>query len=96
MFEPEGGFSFSEPAEEQITVHDWAEDFADDNGNYWNHCCYCHEDFLGHKRRVVCSVCHYGRQRGVQRSRILRALVWLGIIAVLSLGFCAVAVVGSR
>ncbi len=37
---------------------DWTEDFAHENGNYLCRCVGCHETFTGHKRRVVCRVCH--------------------------------------
>ena len=35
----------------------WPEDFSHENGNYQCRCCYCGQDFIGHKRRVVCKVC---------------------------------------
>lgn len=37
---------------------DWPEDSAHENGNYLNSCCGCKLTFIGHKRRVVCHVCH--------------------------------------
>ena len=83
--------------EEPITPHDWPEDFEHENGNYWNTCSYCDEVFVGHKGRVCCKVCHGGGS-GDRRSRVLKALAWLGIIAIIVLGFCAIAAVsgGSR
>lgn len=36
---------------------DYKEDFSHENGNYSNICTYCHQEFLGHKRRVVCKKC---------------------------------------
>lgn len=36
---------------------DWVEDFDHENGNYWNLCCECERQFIGHKRRVVCKLC---------------------------------------
>jgi hypothetical protein len=35
----------------------WPEDFAHENGNYWNTCCHCQRQFTGHKRRVTCRAC---------------------------------------
>ena len=37
--------------------HDWPEDFAGENGNYFNECVHCKTQFRGYKRRVVCKVC---------------------------------------
>ena len=37
--------------------HDWAGDFADENGNYMNQCCKCGNQFRGYKRRVICKAC---------------------------------------
>lgn len=36
---------------------DWPEDFYLENGNYLNKCLYCEQNFLGHKRRIVCRKC---------------------------------------
>lgn len=36
----------------------WPEDAPHENGNYYCTCCHCGESFVGHKRRVVCKVCH--------------------------------------
>ena len=36
---------------------DWPEDCCHENGNYINKCLYCEQDFLGHKRRIVCRKC---------------------------------------
>jgi len=36
---------------------DWAEDFAHENGQYACICCECKQQFIGHKRRVVCKAC---------------------------------------
>lgn len=38
---------------------DWLEDCKHENGNYFNKCCSCSYDFIGHKRRNVCRKCHY-------------------------------------
>lgn len=38
-------------------ARDWPEDFAGENGNYANHCIYCQQTFVGHKRRMVCREC---------------------------------------
>lgn len=38
-------------------LRDWKEDAALENGNYFNTCGCCGEQFLGHKRRTVCKVC---------------------------------------
>lgn len=35
----------------------WEEDFPHENGNYYNMCRDCGEQFLGHKRRQVCKEC---------------------------------------
>lgn len=35
----------------------WTEDFPHENGNYMNVCRECGNEFLGHKRRVVCKLC---------------------------------------
>ncbi len=42
----------------QTDPKNWTEDFSHENGNYICTCCYCGGQFLGHKRRVVCNVCH--------------------------------------
>lgn len=42
---------------------DWPEDFAHENGNYFCTCIGCKVTFTGHKRRVLCKVCHV--QRGI-------------------------------
>ena len=36
----------------------WPEDMTHENGNYVCHCAHCQHDFIGHKRRVCCRVCH--------------------------------------
>jgi hypothetical protein len=36
---------------------DWPEDFADENGNYFNTCVHCGIQFRGYKRRVSCKLC---------------------------------------
>lgn len=36
---------------------DWPEDFSHENGQYFCNCCQCHEQFTGHKRRVLCKKC---------------------------------------
>lgn len=38
-------------------LRDWKEDSQLDNGNYYNICAGCGEQFIGHKRRVVCKAC---------------------------------------
>jgi len=35
----------------------WPEDYAHDNGHYFNTCYRCQRQFMGHKRRVACKVC---------------------------------------
>lgn len=40
---------------------DWTEDFSHENGNYMNACINCKNEFIGHKRRVVCRVCALGQ-----------------------------------
>lgn len=39
--------------------NDWREDFAHENGQYFNRCSACDEDFIGHKRRHICRKCYY-------------------------------------
>ena len=41
-------------------VGNWKEDFIHENGNYMNICIRCDEEFLGHKRRVICKKCSSG------------------------------------
>ena len=38
--------------------HSYQEDFQYENGQYMSYCCICGEVFLGHKRRMVCKLCH--------------------------------------
>jgi hypothetical protein len=40
-----------------FTDRDWTEDLSHENGNYTNKCFYCEQNFLGHKRRIVCRKC---------------------------------------
>lgn len=40
------------------TERDFPEDAEHENGNYLCHCVGCTRDFTGHKRRVLCRVCH--------------------------------------
>lgn len=42
---------------------DWTADFSHENGNYQRNCICCKTMFLGHKRRVVCKVCHDESER---------------------------------
>lgn len=39
--------------------NDWHEDAEHENGQYFNRCLSCDDDFIGHKRRHVCRKCHY-------------------------------------
>jgi hypothetical protein len=43
----------------KISPRSWHEDFCLENGNYIRVCCYCREEFIGYKRRVVCRKCAY-------------------------------------
>ena len=43
-----------DPADE---LRDWPHDFQDENGNYTCTCFRCGEQFIGHKRRIVCHLC---------------------------------------
>jgi len=36
---------------------DWEEDFELENGHYFNICCKCEKEFIGHKKRVICKIC---------------------------------------
>jgi len=38
---------------------DWIEDSRHENGGYFNKCMQCKDDFIGHKRRLICRKCHY-------------------------------------
>ena len=42
----------------KVNPKDWNEDFEHENGNYFNKCCHCKCDFIGHKRRVICKECY--------------------------------------
>lgn len=35
----------------------YQEDFSHENGNYYCRCLRCENDFIGHKRRVICKEC---------------------------------------
>lgn len=39
-------------------VRNWFEDFDHENGKYCCKCCSCGNEFVGHKRRVVCKECY--------------------------------------
>lgn len=39
---------------------DWTEDFGHENGRYICRCFKCNAQFYGHKRRVMCRICHTG------------------------------------
>ena len=36
---------------------DWLEDFSGENGNYYNLCVQCRQQFRGYKRRTICKQC---------------------------------------
>lgn len=40
-------------------ANDWTEDFAHENGNYYEGCATCGLEFIGHKLRHICRKCHY-------------------------------------
>lgn len=40
-------------------ANDWAEDASHENGQYFNKCLSCDDEFIGHKRRHTCRKCHY-------------------------------------
>ena len=40
-----------------IISRNFPEDFHLENGNYWNNCYICQNQFRGYKRRVVCKIC---------------------------------------
>lgn len=40
-------------------ANDWIEDAEHENGQYFNRCLSCNDDFIGHKRRHQCRKCHY-------------------------------------
>lgn len=35
----------------------WTEDYSHENGNYLCKCFQCNENFVGHKRRIICKKC---------------------------------------
>ena len=41
---------------------DWPEDYGQENGNYFQKCLHCENNFIGHKRRLVCRKCDEIRQ----------------------------------
>ena len=43
-------------------IHNWEEDFSDENGKYHHVCSDCSTEFMGHKRRVCCKKC--AKRRG--------------------------------
>jgi len=45
------------PQPDPMEDRSWKEDFDHENGRYMNKCCVCKENFIGHKRRVVCKKC---------------------------------------
>ena len=49
----------------RASLRDWNCDFDHENGQYENQCCKCRQFFTGHKRRVICRVCH--EQRVIDR-----------------------------
>jgi hypothetical protein len=42
----------------------WQKDFPLENGNYMCQCTSCKKNFIGHKRRITCSIC--ASDRGVK------------------------------
>lgn len=42
---------------EELTSRSWLEDQGHENGDYFNKCIVCGEQFIGHKRRLVCRSC---------------------------------------
>jgi hypothetical protein len=42
---------------ETTSAKDWPEDASHENGNYFNMCSVCDEQFIGHKRRMICKQC---------------------------------------
>jgi len=44
-------------AELRKSEKSWQEDYSHENGNYMNHCIFCKEEFIGHKRRCICKKC---------------------------------------
>lgn len=41
-----------------MSLRDYAEDRTHENGRYHNTCVRCGNQFVGHKRRVMCKCCH--------------------------------------
>lgn len=41
----------------EMEERSWKEDFNQENGRYLSRCCVCENEFVGHKRRVVCKQC---------------------------------------
>lgn len=42
----------------EVSRGDWVEDFEHENGQYECRCIMCNRSFVGHKRRVICKICH--------------------------------------
>jgi len=42
---------------EEMEKRSWREDFDHENGRYMSKCCVCDNNFIGHKRRVICKQC---------------------------------------
>jgi hypothetical protein len=56
----DGNYSLEDVMKRSIITYmpgDYPEDKNEENGNYWNHCSYCNEGFIGCKERDVCKVC---------------------------------------
>ena len=47
----------------EVLSRDFPEDFHLENGNYWNNCYMCRNQFRGYKRRVVCKICEEGAKQ---------------------------------
>lgn len=47
---------------EGISDGDWPEDLDHENGTYNCKCCECGQQFMGHKRRLVCKTCANGEE----------------------------------
>ena len=42
----------------------FSEDFWHENGNYFCICLHCGNEFVGHKRRMVCKLCSTAEKAG--------------------------------
>lgn len=49
-----------------LAARSWRDDFPHENGFYQCECCVCHQEFYGHKRRVICKECDERQALGIR------------------------------